>query len=360
MSQVDYGIASSEFVVNARTEITDGDRAVASKNSGASAPPTTFADMSWMDTTNDILYIRDSGDANWLPIGIRDENGLVKTNAGNPNGSITGTWQGQPLFDTTNNLVWYYSGSSTVWYQAQHRNAINTNTSATLNLTAADRFIRNNSSANVTVNLVNPSSIDGLEITFVNPTQYTMTLSGYSVRGSSSFKVTPYTRGSIVASGGAYYVSQEFISDTINAGTITITATTTNPTKGTIGIDQINYQRVGEEIIVHGVYNQTTAGTAGSGNYIFAVPGGWAINATKLGNYVGSGGFEHRLGGWNSHFPGTNSFTGDVVYATTTTVKFWGEENASETEIVVGSVSAALNSTNISYSFSFRAPITNW
>lgn len=48
------------------------------------------------------------------PANVRSDIKLV--NAGNPNGSITGTDEGERLYDTTNDILYVYSGSGTVWY----------------------------------------------------------------------------------------------------------------------------------------------------------------------------------------------------------------------------------------------------
>lgn len=39
----------------------------------------------------------------------------IATHAGKPNGVITGGYLGQMLWDTTNSILWVYSGSGTVW-----------------------------------------------------------------------------------------------------------------------------------------------------------------------------------------------------------------------------------------------------
>lgn len=60
----------------------------------------------------------------------------------------------------------------------------------------------------------------------------------------------------------------------IDGGTITITAETSNPTKGTTGIDKFWWRRVGSDVFLKYQYAQTALGSAaaGTGNYIFALP----------------------------------------------------------------------------------------
>ena len=67
-----------------------------------------------------------------------------------------------------------------------------------------------------------------------------------------------------------------------SAGATTITATTTNPTKGTTTSDNISYRQLGAkqwEIIL--TYIQTVAnGVNGSGDYLFTLPNGLSFDAT--------------------------------------------------------------------------------
>ena len=73
--------------------------------------------------------------------------------------------------------------------------------------------------------------------------------------------------------------SQEWIS----AGTCSISATTTNPTKGTIVQDNVRYRRVNSTTWeVEYKYAQSTAGTGGSGTYLFALPSALTFGASVI------------------------------------------------------------------------------
>jgi hypothetical protein len=67
-----------------------------------------------------------------------------------------------------------------------------------------------------------------------------------------------------------------------SAGAITLTATTTNPTKGTTTSDNISYRQLGAkqwEVVM--TYIQTVAnGTAGSGDYLVTLPNGLSFDTT--------------------------------------------------------------------------------
>ena len=64
--------------------------------------------------------------------------------------------------------------------------------------------------------------------------------------------------------------------------TATITGTTSNPTFGTIVTNKFSYARIGDSIVIRGEFDQSTAGTAGSGTYLFSLPSGLSINTSKL------------------------------------------------------------------------------
>ena len=67
MSQHDFSIAN-QTASSARSDINNGLQALASNNSGTSAPSTTYANMFWYDVTNNILKIRDETDSSWIDV----------------------------------------------------------------------------------------------------------------------------------------------------------------------------------------------------------------------------------------------------------------------------------------------------
>lgn len=71
-------------------------------------------------------------------------------------------------------------------------------------------------------------------------------------------------------------------------GPIVISAVTTAPTKGTTTVDSIGLTRLGEvaEIILS--YRQTSAGTAGSGDYLYSLPNNLQFDLTKNPVYTGA------------------------------------------------------------------------
>lgn len=65
MSQNDMSIANASGAT-VRADINSALQALASQNSGSSAPSTTYANQWWHDDTNDIMKIRDEANANWI------------------------------------------------------------------------------------------------------------------------------------------------------------------------------------------------------------------------------------------------------------------------------------------------------
>jgi hypothetical protein len=72
MTQHDYVIAN-QGAVDFRNDINNALSAIVSLNSGASAPTTTFANMSWYDTTNNILKMRNEADDAWIDLHTLDQ-----------------------------------------------------------------------------------------------------------------------------------------------------------------------------------------------------------------------------------------------------------------------------------------------
>lgn len=74
MAQHDYNIAN-QTAPNFRTDLNNVLDAIASTNSGTSAPSTTHANQLWYDTTNNILKMRNEGDTVWINLMTLDQSG---------------------------------------------------------------------------------------------------------------------------------------------------------------------------------------------------------------------------------------------------------------------------------------------
>ena len=82
-----------------------------------------------------------------------------------------------------------------------------------------------------------------------------------------------------------------------DGGTITIGATTTAPTKGTIVTDQVKYQITGPNGNFSYQYDQSSSAGAGSGDYLFTLPGGLKFDSNNIQydtTAVGVGGWQPK------------------------------------------------------------------
>ncbi len=115
MSQHDFDIAN-QTSSNARADINNALKALASTSSGTTAPSTTYANMLWYDTSANILKMRAEADDAWINIGYLDQsadafrildNTQVVTTAGSQTGLLgdqaTSAWQAGT--GTTESLV---------------------------------------------------------------------------------------------------------------------------------------------------------------------------------------------------------------------------------------------------------------
>lgn len=94
MSQHDFNIAN-QSAPSFRTDLNNALQALATLSSGATAPSTTFANMLWYDTANNILKMRSEADDAWISIGYLDQTAnafriLDDTQVANTSGTQTG------------------------------------------------------------------------------------------------------------------------------------------------------------------------------------------------------------------------------------------------------------------------------
>lgn len=71
MAQHDMDIAP-DAINNSFPDVTLALKALASCNSGATAPSTPYDGQLWVDTTNDLLKMRDKANAAWITLGVFD------------------------------------------------------------------------------------------------------------------------------------------------------------------------------------------------------------------------------------------------------------------------------------------------
>ena len=80
MAQHDY-VIDNQASASARADLNLLFQAIASHNSGATAPATTYANMMWYDTSTDLLKMRNEANTVWVTLGTVDQT----NNVFNPN-----------------------------------------------------------------------------------------------------------------------------------------------------------------------------------------------------------------------------------------------------------------------------------
>jgi hypothetical protein len=96
MSQHDY-IIDNQLAPAFRADLNAALNAAVTQNSGTTAPTTTYANMLWYDTTNDLLKIRNEANSGWITVGTVDQT----NNVFEPNQTFATLTQAQAGTDNT-------------------------------------------------------------------------------------------------------------------------------------------------------------------------------------------------------------------------------------------------------------------
>lgn len=134
---------------------------------------------------------------------------------------------------------------------------------------------------------------------------------------------------------------------------ITITATV-NPTKGTTTYDELFWRRIADSMEIRITYEQTTAGTSGSGPYLITIPDGQSINTSKI---------EAASGDNFRGFCGSCIVTDDTTYTHDGMVVAYDSTHISlyiPNIGPVGSLNDALSNTKMRYHAFLTVPIAGW
>jgi hypothetical protein len=206
---------------------------------------------------------------------------------------------------------------------------------------------------------------------------YTLnTTGGQTIGGIASGSYALYTNGEKLEliSDGANWLILDHKTDTgwvdfpsVAAGTL-ITAVTTSPTYGTIAQNYARWKRDGDDVIVEWFYRQTTAGTAGSGMYIFNLPTGITVHTTSHPTNAATtnvGTFSDAIvGQMNAQISTTIEVWFDAVVYTTSQLKFryGGVANAAGSGVGIWNSTGQDFATNANMTFSLKARFkhANW
>lgn len=136
---------------------------------------------------------------------------------------------------------------------------------------------------------------------------------------------------------------------------ITIGGSTTAPTLGT-HTKKASYKQIGDYAYIKFELSQTSAGSAGSGTYLFPLPPGLTIDSSKLN--IGVSGGQVSLGSATGN-NGTNLASGFVSSFNSTNLQVYLGNQTDATSVVGSTFYSAANTT---YRIGFEAmvPIQGW
>lgn len=211
---------------------------------------------------------------------------------------------------------------------------------------------------------------------------YTLnTTSSQTIGGIASGSYALYTANEslTIASDGTNWqiVNHQANTDWTNTGAITITATTTNPTKptavGAIVTDKLWWKRSGANMDFRYEYRHTSAtgAAAGSGNYKFSLPANITIDTNKIETNGASttNGFGTVLGyGWTSNVANNLSNATNTLYAfaydsTNLNFKYLSAASGNDGRfftIIASGSQGKLTDTNVSYYLTGSLPVLGW
>lgn len=156
-----------------------------------------------------------------------------------------------------------------------------------------------------------------------------------------------------------------------NAGTITIGATTTAPTKGTVVVDRVMASRKGQRLNARYDYQQSAIGAAGSGDYLFSLPSGLAFDTNIItpftGSINGSGPANAFVGNGQMQITGASRYSNSCTLLAYDTTRFRAVCGSTTTQggtsgsyIVSSAQMGLVESTGLSYLWNLDAPIQGW
>jgi hypothetical protein len=228
------------------------------------------------------------------------------------------------------------------------------------------------SGASFTSTLPNASGIDGKRYTYIHAgtslTQiYTVTGTGLA----SNLKL--HTNGQIlrlISDGTNWLVDYSKTNTDFSATTtITLGAVTTAPTKGTIVTDSVQWTRGGRFATILYRYNQSTAGTVGSGDVLFSFPSGLSADTAVIPTYSGvlagttSSAQASNLPMAGNICYGTNYAANcvfGVLYSSTQFRVFWYDPGGPSAGVLGSSFGNPMGTANAGFSFNITVPILDW
>lgn len=142
------------------------------------------------------------------------------------------------------------------------------------------------------------------------------------------------------------------------AFTPTINASSVNPGKGATRIETCYWRRIGHEMEIHFWYEQTSAGTSGTGTYLFPIPAGFVADTsiTPAGGFTSNSDVPSCVGVGNLWGNGLSQLGLTVTLNDSTDFIL----QQSNTTTYVAATNYGLNLSHVNYSFTALIPISGW
>lgn len=202
---------------------------------------------------------------------------------------------------------------------------------------------------------------------------YTLaTTSSQTIGGIASGSYVLRTNGErlkLISDGSNWLILEHYAETGWNsAGSgLSITATTTSPTKATTTvIDNYYWKRSGDTVHIRYNYSHSssTGSAAGSGDYLFNMPSNMTIDTNYVDTYSTLEGWnssylgDYRVGSASAADGGGTMFRGSVVPYSSTELRCFGAQLIQAG--VIGSAGYPLSGSSTFYSLDFIVPISGW
>jgi hypothetical protein len=160
----------------------------------------------------------------------------------------------------------------------------------------------------------------------------------------------------IVSDGTNWHVLRRHIPSVLTSFSMSITATTSNPTKNATD-ETASWRRDRDCMEIFYTYRSNAAGAAGSGTYLFGIPNSRVIDTTKI--QATSSAFRGYCGGASIGNNSANYVAYVRAYDTTNLSIYYDQTAATSVALGSGNVSLGIANTVV-YSFYAKVPIVGW
>lgn len=227
---------------------------------------------------------------------------------------------------------------------------------------STDSVIEVNNATAFTVTMPQPSANTGHIFTFVNVSGTGSAVVTVAPYGTETFGAPLYanihlsTAGEtwkLASDGTNWQIISHYAKTAPVTYTLNVTATTTAPTFGTVVYNNARWWRDGEIMFIEYDWSQSSAGTSGTGIYLYSLPSGYSIDSAKQPMSTTTA--AYMVGSMNLAFPSwTNANGGTFAY--------------SATELAIGNQGALYTNGYNNYAatgtstlnFNAHVPIVDW